>query len=119
MTLPTDIVRVTVQELQKRFNEGNYWGRLKNGEYTALVREDRHPSLVAAHEPYCTRSQIVSYVDQDNNEIARVHQYLRLDGTLGASGKPDPKRLLEGGVVYAATAAKSQAAGSTGGPAKP
>lgn len=24
-------------------------------------------------------------------EIARAHRYLRPDGTLGASGKPDPK----------------------------
>ncbi len=33
-------------------------------------------------------------------EVARVHQYLRLDGRLGASGLPDPKRILENGVLY-------------------
>jgi hypothetical protein len=43
---------------------------------------------------------MVSYLDSDGNEVARVHQYLRPDGTIGASGKPDPKRLLDGGILY-------------------
>jgi hypothetical protein len=29
-----------------------------------------------------------------------VHQYLRPDGTLGASGLPDPKLVVHEGVVY-------------------
>jgi hypothetical protein len=29
-----------------------------------------------------------------------VHQYLQPDGTLGASGQPDPKRLLHDGILY-------------------
>jgi len=33
-------------------------------------------------------------------EVARVHQYLRTDGTLGASGLPDPKAVLENGILY-------------------
>lgn len=43
---------------------------------------------------------MISYRDANGNEIARVHQYLRPDGTLGASGKPDPKPLMVNGVVY-------------------
>ena len=34
------------------------------------------------------------------SEVARVHQYLRKDGTLGASGRPDPKMIIEKGVAY-------------------
>jgi hypothetical protein len=34
--------------------------------------------------------------------LAVVHRYLRTDGTLGASGRPDPKRLREGGILYVA-----------------
>lgn len=86
--------------MQTRFNEGNHWNRLKNGEYTAVIRKNRHPSLTAANEPFCTQSQMVSYVDQKNNEVARMHQYLRSDGTIGASGKPDPERLLDGNILY-------------------
>lgn len=93
--------------MQKRFNEGKYWDRLKNGEYTALIRETRHPSLMAANEPFCTQSQMVSFLDADNNEVARVHQYLRPDGTIGASGKPDPKRLLENNILYRLKTAKA------------
>lgn len=29
-----------------------------------------------------------------------VHIYLRVDGSIGGSGKPDPKWLFEDGVVY-------------------
>ena len=86
--------------MQKRFNEGKHWERLQQGEYRAVVRESRHPALPLANEPFCTQSQMVSYLDSDGNEVARVHQYLRTDGTIGASGKPDPKRLLDGGILY-------------------
>ena len=58
------------------------------------------PTVTAADEPTCTRSQMISYRSQDSNEIARVHQYLRPDGSIGARGKPDPKRLFEGGILY-------------------
>ena len=43
---------------------------------------------------------MVSYRDSRNDEIARVHQYLRPNKELGASGKPDPKRLFEDGTLY-------------------
>lgn len=36
----------------------------------------------------------------EGQKVAGVHQYLRVDGTLGASGRPDPKELLIGGVLY-------------------
>ena len=86
--------------MQKRFNEGKYWELLKQGEYIALICESRHPALTLAKEPFCTQSQMVSYIDRNNNEIVRVPQYLRPDGTIGASGKPDPKRLVQGNILY-------------------
>ena len=55
-----------------------------------------------ANEPFCTRSQTITYRDRDGRRIAIVHQYLRQDGTLGASGAPDPKKLWQDGVVYEA-----------------
>ncbi|MGB9071059.1 MAG: hypothetical protein WCC22_00175 [Terriglobales bacterium] len=97
---PTPIQRITPQEMRRRFNDGNYWGRAQKGEFSTVVIEDRHPSLTLANEPFCTRSQMVSYRDDSNSEIARVHQYLRPDKSLGASKKPDPKRLLENGILY-------------------
>jgi hypothetical protein len=44
----------------------------------------------------------VSYVNELGHRIFLVHLYLRPDGTIGASGKPDPKWLFEDGIVYEA-----------------
>ena len=82
------------------FNEQGLWEKTKSGELTTVTLEDRHPSLTAANEPFCTHSQMVSYRDASDNEVARVHQYLRPDGTIGASGKPDPKRVFIDGTVF-------------------
>lgn len=82
------------------FNDGNYWEKTKTGEFYAIVLEDRHPSRIEANEPLCTYSQMVSYRDKSGNEVARVHQYLRPDRTIGASGRPDPKRILVGNILY-------------------
>jgi hypothetical protein len=92
--------RIATTEMQKMFNEGGYWEKAKAGELTMVTLEHRHPSLTAANEPFCTFSQMVSYRDTANNEVARVHQYLRTDGTIGASGKPDPKRLFVEGTLF-------------------
>lgn len=40
-----------------------------------------------------TRSQVLRYLDAEGRWLVEVHQYLRPDGSLGASGQPDPKRL--------------------------
>jgi hypothetical protein len=51
-------------------------------------------------EPPGTRSVIVSYVHEHRHRIFLVHFYLRPDGSIGASGRPDPKWLHENGVVH-------------------
>ena len=99
--IPT-IERVTEEKLRKLFNE-KYLPRIEAGEIQEKVRRgaERHPSLTLANEPYCTRSQEVSYIDPSTNqEVARAHRYLRPDGTLGASGKPDAKRVFFDGFLY-------------------
>lgn len=65
-----------------------------------ILREG-HPSPKKSGQPYCTRSQIVAYTLPTGKRVAVAHQYLRPDGRIGASGKPDPKRILEDGVIYA------------------
>lgn len=101
MTLPARIV--SEEELRRRFNEGRYWPRVRSGELRAEVRRDGHPSPDLSGEPYCTRSQIVAYLDAGGRRVAVVHQYRRPDGTLGGSGRPDPKMLVEGGVEFRTT----------------
>ena len=94
--------------MRHRFNEGRYDDLAEAGELSIVVLEDRHPSLAAAHQPYCTRSQMMSYRDQDGNEQARAHRYLRPDGTVGASGRPDPKRLVQDGILYRLVKARNR-----------
>lgn len=64
-----------------------------------IVLKERHPARPKSGEPFCTRSQMVSYMAGDV-ELARAHRYLRPDGSLGASGKPDPKLFFDGQCRY-------------------
>jgi hypothetical protein len=96
------IQRITETELRKLFND-HYLDRINAGEIREIVLRgaERHPSPMLANEPYCTRSQEVSYIDPaTDDEVARAHRYLRPDGTIGASGRPDPKRVKHNGVLY-------------------
>ena len=81
------------KELRHVFNDGDYQGRLTRGQLVARIIADNHPSKSKAREPYCTRSQVLQYRRTDGAVVALVHRYLRQDGTLGASGVVDPKRI--------------------------
>src|SRR6266480_714786 len=94
------IQRVTAQQLRQMFNDGDYWGKTARGELYVLKQVDRHPALPKANVPVCTRSQLLSYHDRSGKKVAIIHQYLLPNGSLGASGKPDPKQLLHDGVRY-------------------
>ena len=53
-------------------------------------------------EPLGTLSQVIEYYDAAGQMQVMVHQYLRPDGSIGASGRPDPKWLRhEGEILYA------------------
>jgi hypothetical protein len=92
--------RVSASELRKLFNDSGYWARVQSGDLIQRLIENGHPSPPEADEPICTRSQIVEYRTQAGEVVAKVHFYLRKDGRIGASGKPDPKRVLIGDTVY-------------------
>jgi hypothetical protein len=96
----TRIVRISARELRRMFNQQDLHGSSKRGDLRAILMKEKHPSPQPASEPYCTRSQMVAYVDSKGVEVARVHQYLRPDGAIGGSGRPDPKRLFYEGVIY-------------------
>ena len=61
------------------------------------------------HEPPGTRSQSVPYFLM-GVKIAVCHQYLRSDGSFGASGLPDPKLLEYQGYVLFCHATKCDCA---------
>lgn len=91
---------VSPGELRRMFNEADYWRRTQSGEFQQRILKDGHPSPPRATEALCTRSMIIAYEDEAGQRVAIVHQYLRTDGTLGGSGRPDPKLLFMYGILY-------------------
>ena len=85
--------------MRKRFNEGGYWEKVLNREWTAHPLESRIPDALT-NETVQISSVMLSYRDENGNEVARVHQYERPDGSIAASGRPDPKRLVQDGILY-------------------
>ena len=94
--------RVSLRELRDRFNS-EILPRIEAGELLEVVRSSGNPNR-AANQPPGTTSQRVEYFDAIEGELVlvdTVHRYLLPDGTLGASGLPDPKRIRVDGTVYA------------------
>jgi len=87
------------RQVQDIFN-AHVLPRVEDGSLRPILLANRHPTRRLAREPRCTRSQYISYRDENGREIARIHQYLRPDGSIGLSGKPDPKAVRFEGVNY-------------------
>ncbi|MDO8691242.1 MAG: hypothetical protein Q7R39_14745, partial [Dehalococcoidia bacterium] len=87
------------------FNEGQFVERASRGELgTSTLTYDTHLTYrqrVKIGEPYCTRSRMVLFSTLDGRPVALAHQYKRTNGELGASGRPDPKRIFVEGKVIA------------------
>jgi hypothetical protein len=91
--------KVPAQDLQQLFNNGQYLEKVQRNQLLASVESSR-PAHPSKGQPPGTLSQMVWYFDA-NERVALVHQYLRPDGTIGASGLPDPKRLyINGEILY-------------------
>ncbi len=91
--------------IRQKFNESQYPEMIAKGELVPMYLHDKQlkdPSIRRFPEPDGTRSQMIRYVDKDGKWLVEVHQYLRPDGTLGASGKSDPKRLKINDKIYIA-----------------
>jgi len=94
------IKRVSASVLRQLFNDSGYLEQYKNGQLQFVLRKSKHPSAPLANEPICTQSQYITYVNEAGEKIAGVHQYLRPDGTLGLSGRPDSKEVFIDGILY-------------------
>jgi hypothetical protein len=100
--LPESVEYVSAQRLRAFFNEGNYMQRAADGQLKIVIRKDRHLSSPEAKGlPRCTLGQFIEYLDDQGQWHAQAYQYLKPDGSLGASGKPDPKRIRRGGAIWA------------------
>ncbi len=95
------VVLVTRSIIRQKFVKADLLTLIRNGTLIPKYLKDKEISNPEPYQgPEGTRSQIIRYTDASGMLIVVVHQYLRPDGTLGASGLPDPKRLREGNIIY-------------------
>ena len=99
MTEPPS-VEVTQQELNRIYNAGAYAELIRAGDLLLEVKRSGHPAPERSGLPSCTRSQILRVYDKTYARIAVLHQYLLPNGSIGASGRPEPKALLIDGTLY-------------------
>ena len=85
--------RVLPTDLRKIFNDGRYHERVLANELLAVV-EREGPAAPGANQEPGTVSRTVWYFDLQMQRVALVHEYRKPDGSLGGSGRPDPKRIL-------------------------
>ena len=94
--------RVSVEQIRQRFNADDYVSRVQTGLLRQVVRLDKpmaDATCDAKGYPRGTRKQMIAYLEGEQR-VALVHQVVLPDGTLGASGRPDPKELLVAGEIW-------------------
>jgi hypothetical protein len=96
----TSTKRIAEKAIRKLFNDGDFWARALRGEFKTLTLQS-YPAPREAHQRPGAKSEVIEYRDL-NGRVALVFQYTNPDGSLGASGKPDPKALLIDNTIYIA-----------------
>ena len=90
---------VSASQIRSIFNDGRFEDLVAYKVLSEKLIREGLPSA-DAKQPPGTKSQIVAYLDSHGKQVALVHRYLRPDGTLGASGRPDPKKVFRDGTLY-------------------
>ena len=85
--------RVEPIEIRELFNRSGLFEQALQGELNTVLEDDR-PVRAELGMPEGTRSQMVWYLSLDGQKLALFHQYLLPDGSIGGSGRPDPKRMI-------------------------
>jgi hypothetical protein len=98
---PYPIEWVSKEYIRKIFNRQKIYEQGLSGDLQVELRKQSHLKNPPKGEPYCTHSQYLIYKTLSGQYVAGVHQYLRPDGTIGASGKPDPNRIVFNNKIYA------------------
>jgi len=101
------VIRTTDDELRRLFREAGYLARTLSGQFTMRpfgrqsLYQNPPPEDGREPEPLGTFTGLVEIVDPSSLErIAIAHRLLRPDGTLGASGLPDPKMVYADGIIH-------------------
>jgi hypothetical protein len=94
---------VTRARLRVLFRLHRIQQRALQGEFSTRVLRENTPDP-SNRQPAGTVSQLVGYYNEKGAQVGMAHQYVLPDGSLGASGKPDPKCLRVGSILYVVSA---------------
>ncbi|HXN05449.1 MAG TPA: hypothetical protein VN944_00120 [Nitrospiria bacterium] len=100
--MPIEIKYISKTIIRQLFNNSDYPSKIGGGNLISLEicdREISKPRAIEIGEPFGTRFQLIRYFEA-GNWVVEVAQYLRPNGTIGASGMQDPKRLRIGDIIY-------------------
>jgi hypothetical protein len=90
------------------FNEGRYWERVQSGELVAIPIHEDTP-MADKNQPAGTKTVTYAIRETENGpDLAHAHGFIQPGGTIGASGKIDPKRIWKDGSVYRIIKAKNR-----------
>lgn len=89
----TDITYTSPEEVRAVFN-AYVLPRVRSGELAELVQGSSAPSPTSGQPPGTTSERVV-YLD-DGRQIAVAHRFVAPDGSIGGSGRPDPKAVRFG-----------------------
>jgi len=93
-------MRLDAGELRSLFNSIGIADRIAKGELYEVIEKDVTADPKYG-QPESTRSQIISYYDLGTREkVFLGHRFLCPDGSIGASGQLDPKRIEHNGILY-------------------
>jgi hypothetical protein len=96
--------RLNVWDLRRLFNEGNYIKRLTHGEFRARsVRcneVDLDSPMIGATIPQGSVSQTLQLFNNQNDLVVEFQRFIRPEGTIGASGYNDPKKMRINNVKF-------------------
>jgi hypothetical protein len=91
----------------KIFAEHQIWQRTENNEFRIERKGNPiDPPFIDYKRQECTITEELLIlddsfsVDDPRHEVARAHCYRKADGTIGASGLPDPKQMTIGNTSY-------------------
>src|SRR5690349_6153950 len=85
--------------IRQRFLEKRILERAAKGELAVKILHTGTPAPSSGQDEG-TRSEYIAYLGPDGRTIAEAHRFVRLDGSIGASGMPDPKMILYMGTIY-------------------
>ena len=93
-------VKITIAEMQQRYNAGPIPAKILKGVYHLEEITPTHLARASLNMQAGTRSVLFNVVNNNGVILAKVHAYVRPDGTYDASGMLDPKALRFGSTLY-------------------